>query len=108
MENDLLEILREHLGEEPSLEVLKPLVEELIDFIEDIKDELTTTYEEDLADELASQKADFEENPKEYLDNRDIAIIMLLDINSNPSLADEIKVEWFKNNFDKINPYKDL
>jgi len=32
----------------------------------------------------------------------------LFGINSDLTLADELKIEWFKNNFDKIDPLKDL
>ncbi len=118
MKDEILEILRRHLGEEIPLSTLVHLINQLETYFEGKVKETTKNLVSDHEDEieeweeevekLEEQLEDFKNNPMEVFPNREKAIVLLLGKSDIPSLADEIKVEWFKDNFDKINPYKNL
>lgn len=77
----------------------------ILETVEELIEEYVDTEKDEVKEDLEHE---FEANPGEFIDNKKRAIAILLEIDNDPSLADEIKIEWFKNNYSKIDPYKDL
>lgn len=82
---------------------------EIEDIIEEKIEETKEECEEEFLEKYVENTSNFEELLENYLSANNISedrfILQKLRIKDNSILA-EAKLEWFKENFDKIDPYK--
>lgn len=83
-------------------------LDKLAEFIEDdISDEIDSMIEDAVEEAEDDLRTSFESDPLGYIKGKDVDALRLQFLGiTNPSLADISKLEWIKEHWDKIDPYK--